>query len=84
VHLGRHNHKSQGKCYKGISAAIHHGYHVQGAAIVAPQQAIAKLVQQCAPDLHVQEVLVAAVCGRGGAPLPRWWREVRPQQGVQP
>jgi hypothetical protein len=57
---------------------------MQSAAIVAPQQAIAELVQQHALDLHVREVVVAAARGRGGTPLPRWRQEVRPQQGAQP
>jgi hypothetical protein len=82
VRPGRRNHKSRGKCYKGIGAAVRLGYHAQGAAVVASQQAIAKIVQQRAPDLHVRAVVVAAAHGRGGAPLPRWRREVRPQQGA--
>jgi hypothetical protein len=80
----RRNYESRGKCYKGIGAAVRLGNHAQGAAVVAPQQAIAELVQQRAPDLHVQEVVVAAARGRGAAPLPRWRREGRPQQGAQP
>jgi hypothetical protein len=52
---------------------------------VAVQQAVAKLVQQRALDLHVWDVVVAAGAqGRGGAPLLRRRRqEVRPQQGAQ-
>jgi hypothetical protein len=44
VRPGRRNHESWGKCYKGIGAAVRLGYHAQGTAVVAPQQAIAKLV----------------------------------------
>jgi hypothetical protein len=71
---------------EGVGAAVCLGYHAQGAATVAVQQAVAKLLQQRAPDLHVREVIVAAGAqGRGGAPLLRWRRqEVRPQQGAQP
>ncbi len=76
--------KSELEGYKGIGAAICPGYHAQGSAVTAPQQAIAKLIQQRAQDLHVREVVVAAARGRGGAPLPRWRREVRLQQGAQP
>jgi hypothetical protein len=51
---------------------------------MVPQQAIAELVQQCALDLHIQEVVVAVARGRGGASPPRRWQEVWPQQGMQP
>jgi hypothetical protein len=42
--------------HKGIEAAICLRYHVQGAAIMVPWQAIAKLVQQRALDLHIRDV----------------------------
>jgi hypothetical protein len=54
--------------HEGVSTAVCLGYHAQGAAIVAVQQAVAELVQQRTPDLHVREVVVAAGArGRGGA-----------------
>jgi hypothetical protein len=56
--------------HEGVSAAVGTGYHVQGDAVVAPQQAIAKLVQMRAPDLHVQEAVAAAAHGRGRTPSP--------------
>jgi hypothetical protein len=75
--------------HEGIGADVCLGYHVQGAAIVAVQQAVAELVQMCTSDLHVREVVVVVVAagarGWGGTPLlRRWRREVGPQQGAQP